>query len=506
MAETYLYKAGDAGECIFFISHGSMRVELSSDLAMLDSRGVSALQILLHKHTVYSDIHVAGDHFGEYCVVSRAGLRPESVKVLTGSEVYSLSRTDLWDIFQYQTYHDRRSFLYELMTRVGERHHITKKMDSTDKGTEVLDDSRIKVLYRMAFEVMNEIIESLNAVDLLQSRDSEDTQHTELKRLLRVHSYNGSNTDKFSQRDLIDLFETESTANPNFRMNFSENALRSRLSSFNSNGDLGREDSTEMFGLPSESASDQQRGSPVNRPRTASFALPPMHASPSISHLVATKRPNLSFRSDAGSTTGTTAPNTTGAHIENRISYEENEESDSEDSEQDKPSGQLDEYELESIHSSSQDSDKPDEKTDAINSTKLLLEGQHRSPSSSFVHKRILQMENKEKELEELYMTTTTPSPSFAPRKSSEVRFSEHVEDISLPLHTSDTSPFATTTATAGRWEDGVASKGLHLLRRSSAVDYTVVKNALEIAQLTAKRRGSITILTPPPNIDPSLT
>jgi CRP-like cAMP-binding protein len=432
MADTYLYRAGDPGECIFFVSHGSMRVELNADLNLLDSRGITALQILLHKHTVYSDVHIAGDHFGEYCVVSHAGLRPESVKVLSGSEVYALSRADLWSIFQYLTYAERRAMIYELMTRVGERHHITKKMNPVyTVDNDLGEDTRMKALYRMAFDVMNELIDELNSIELLRSQDHDDEHHLSLKRMLRAQS---ANADKFSQRDLIDLFERETNANQNIRLTFSENALRSRLSSFNSH--IEPIDPTESVGF--ESGSDRS-ASP--RTRASSFAAVATGSnaaalrSPSISHLVMTKIPNM-----------------TGVESSQDLEVRDIE------------------------------SDPTSEEEDSVEGGDGFNQASHgesrrRSPSNSFVHKRVQALaagaeKEKEKEVE-----LRTVSPVAAVRKGSGVRF-----DLELEV---PAAPAATPVGGA---------KSVILHRRSSNVDYNVVKNALEIEEMVGHRRGSTSI------------
>jgi CRP-like cAMP-binding protein len=431
MADTYLYRAGDAGECIFFVSHGSMRVELNADLNLLDARGITALQILLHKHTECSDVHIAGDHFGEYCVVSHAGLRPESVKVLSGSEVYALSRTDLWSIFQYLTYAERRVMIYELMTRVGERHHITKKMNPVyTQDNELGEDTRMKALYRMAFDVMNEIVDELNSIDLLRSQDHDDEHHLSLKRMLRSRS---ANTSKLSQRDLIDLFERETNLNQSVRMNFTENALRSRLSSFNSH--VEPIDPTDSIGY--ETSSDR---STSPRTRTPSFATVATGAnaaasvrSPSISHLVMTKIPNMT-------------------------SVASNQE-----------------LEVQDVESDPTSEEGSVEGEDGFNQAGHG-ENRHRSPSNSFVHQRVQALTvgaEKEKEIE-----MRNVSPVASARKGSGVRFD--LNKLEVPA-----APAATPVG-------GVKSVVLH--RRSSNVDYNVVKNALEIEEKVGHRRGSTSI------------
>ncbi len=218
VAGSYLYKAGDVGQCVYFISYGSVSIDLQADRSMLDSRGITSMQILLHKQEAHGEIHVAGDHFGEFCVVSSSGLRADSAKVLSGTEVYSLSKTDIWSIFQYLTVEQRRSFIFELMTRVGERHHIVHTLSETTEPSNH-DDTSIKNLYRMAFEVMTEIVNELN-----DDPTDGDNKNSAVRKMI----HDTSNYHAFTQRDLIDLFVGKST-DESFHMSFSASSMQARL-------------------------------------------------------------------------------------------------------------------------------------------------------------------------------------------------------------------------------------------------------------------------------------
>eukprot|EP01032_Pedospumella_encystans_P009892 gene9892-11607_t len=228
VAGSYLYKAGDVGQCVYFISHGSVSIDLQADRSMLDSRGITSMQILLHKQEAHGDIHVAGDHFGEFCVVSSSGLRADSAKVLSSTEVYSLSKTDIWSIFQYLTVEQRRSFIFELMTRVGERHHITHTLSEITEPSNH-DDASIKNLYRMAFEVMTEIVNELND-DTFNADDKFDVENKTfaVKKMIRE----ASNYGAFTQRDLIDLFVGKAS-DDSYHMSFSASSMQARLEKAN---------------------------------------------------------------------------------------------------------------------------------------------------------------------------------------------------------------------------------------------------------------------------------
>lgn len=454
------------------MSHGSVQLELGSDLSLLDSRSLSALQILLHKQSVCGSVYVAGDHFGEYCVVSHAGLRPESSKVLTGSEVYALSRADLWAVFQFLTYSERRCFLYELMTRVGERRHITKRMDSTTPSagqvSELMDDTRMKALYRLAYDVMTEVVDDLNPAELLRSQDGDDAQQAALKRTLRARV---SNADKFTQRDLIDLFEKDSAALPNAQLTFTETALRSRVSSFNHSVDSG----------------DEARD--FVRPYGTSFTLAQGESSPrpsrpqgkSISHLLETRVPNLTF----AHTMSTAVMDPQDSDLHDVDSLPDDSSTEDEEDEGAAAAGQG-------------GTAKSGKEEDRFTPTRFVsaIESRRRSTSQSFVQQRIRALssgfgisdKDRDKERErEKEVEMRSPSPALSRARSvsgskmdaaGRGAPSPGLDDAGIP------SP-----------PDGTpSSKTLVLRRRSVIGDYYVVKNALEIERHVGKRRGSLII------------
>jgi CRP-like cAMP-binding protein len=234
VVDTFLYQAGDVGECVYFISHGSVRVELTSDNTLLDSRGVAAMQVLLNKQESHGEVLVAGEHFGEFCLMSQSGLRSDSVKIMTGTELYSLSKTDLWEVFQFLPFSERRSFIYELMTRVGERHHVQRKLEDITDSV-VLDhhhsdsSSAIKNLYRLAYEVMIDITDGLSNISIssmdrrLSSGEALD-KNSELRRVIREQS----SFNKYTQHDLIDLFSSQ-PSNDSMHLSFTSSSLQKRI-------------------------------------------------------------------------------------------------------------------------------------------------------------------------------------------------------------------------------------------------------------------------------------
>ena len=405
--------------------------------------------------------------------------------MLSGSEVYSLNRADLWAIFQYLTYEDRRAFIYNLMTRVGGRRHITMPLAplSTSFAAQV-DDTRLKVLYRIAFDIMSEIIDTLNDEELnpLSSTSDENIgneRHNDLKMLLRQQTMKPS---LFSQRDLIDLFEREKTTNPT--AHFSEVALRSRLNSFANPEplDQGMHRRFSSFSAV-DRATLQREDSFRNRiPSFAVAASPRTSTAEAVADAVAPDTPV--------STPRTSRRKVILVSAEELQDYESDQES-----KEDDETEQEDQFFL---------SAQPGEGIEM---------SRKRSQSNHFVHQRVLQLSVPD--LTELDVREATPvspgkSPGTTPRntafvspastsrkssidrdrKGSGVRFDLEAEVVEF-----ETSP---STSHKQLHKSTSRGRGVELKHRSSDVDYNVVRNALEIEQVLGgsggRRRGSTSI------------
>jgi CRP-like cAMP-binding protein len=200
LADSYIYKAGNVGYFVMFVSTGEVKVTLTADRSNVDSFGLAALKVLLHKQSVHGQTYLPGDHFGEYCLLSKSGLCPDNALAVTTSEIYTLSKEDLWAVFLYMTYADRRQFLLALMTRVGATTHLEHTLlpeEEIGGG-----DERIKNLYRTANRLLTEI------VDYMDDDPVEDDINRETLQLM--HS------EAMSQRDLMFLFDDIRTPSGSF--------------------------------------------------------------------------------------------------------------------------------------------------------------------------------------------------------------------------------------------------------------------------------------------------
>lgn len=224
-----MYRAGYVGRCLFFVSSGKIKITLSDDRSTLDSFGIQALRLLLHKQNKHGQYYLPGDHFGEYCLISKSGLRPDTAYVEHAAEVYTLSKQDLWTIFLSMTYTDRRSFLLELFCRIGENYHIADhdlhnvNCEDEEVGR---DDARIKFLYRLAFRVMSELIEELDEQNVLEASEDRDTGIIEILRDDSTKHFSMSPSDRLDHGQDFSEF---SSRKRRVEMNLST-AMPSRIS------------------------------------------------------------------------------------------------------------------------------------------------------------------------------------------------------------------------------------------------------------------------------------
>lgn len=118
-----IFELGDPGSSIYFVSSGEIRMDMPSeaDRVSVDTFGKDMLTVLKEKHAACGDIYSRGDHFGEYCVLSKGELRVQTVVTLSQyAEIFTLDREALWKALLYLQLRERREFLLRLFTTCGE--------------------------------------------------------------------------------------------------------------------------------------------------------------------------------------------------------------------------------------------------------------------------------------------------------------------------------------------------------------------------------------------------
>lgn len=167
MPDSVIYRAGDVGKAVFFVFTGEVHVTLSTDRSTLDPFGLSALRILLHKEQHFGTSYTAGAHFGEFCLLSKSGLRADYATAKSTTEMYYLVKDELWEVFQYMTQDIRQDFVYRLMTRVGGTQHIPWPTGSVSTNATVPDGGGL-------YELVGTVVENLTAI-LVQDVSSQES-------------------------------------------------------------------------------------------------------------------------------------------------------------------------------------------------------------------------------------------------------------------------------------------------------------------------------------------
>lgn len=147
---------------LFFVHSGSLKLQLTDNPLTIDTYGFDALKLLLQKEIVHGDTYTRGHHFGELCFLSKMGLRPDTVRAVTKSELYFLNKEDTWQMFRYLLVPDRRKFLHHLMTRVGDKQHTHHELveDDDKHGRNLVSEYSLRHFYRMAHTIFKQILTS----------------------------------------------------------------------------------------------------------------------------------------------------------------------------------------------------------------------------------------------------------------------------------------------------------------------------------------------------------
>lgn len=171
-----VYSAGDTGKELFFVVTGEVEVRINKDVFTLDGFGLLSLPFLLYKQLSHSVYYTSGDHFGECCLLSKSGLRPDTATATMASELFYIEKDDLWEIFLYTPEEFRREFIHDLFTRVNENYFIQhelspcleKDIDATDGpggGNQGGNEQKVFRLFKLALDILHEIVEALPSID-----------------------------------------------------------------------------------------------------------------------------------------------------------------------------------------------------------------------------------------------------------------------------------------------------------------------------------------------------
>jgi hypothetical protein len=147
------------GHNVFFVSTGSVEVIPSKDGNSSDNYfGQDSLLLLNNKHEKFGNTFNPGSHFGEYCLVSKAGLRVDSAKALVTTELFSLDFKEFEIIFSYFVPSIKRKFLVDLFTKILNCTHTELSQKFLNMTDEELKLDSTLPLYKYSFALMTEII------------------------------------------------------------------------------------------------------------------------------------------------------------------------------------------------------------------------------------------------------------------------------------------------------------------------------------------------------------
>lgn len=172
--------------------------EKGSDL-QLDNDGLDNLQVLYQKQAKFGSLYSAGHHFGEFCMTSKLGLRPDYAEIRSGTcELYTLSKIDFWKVLMFLPIDERREFIKQLFTTVGTMEHTKCHLKKLE-GDDIISpsDQRLKTLFRMSSQIIDDILEVLSHV---QGNETIAQARSSLMRRMSVASV-ASSTRNFFKSD-----------------------------------------------------------------------------------------------------------------------------------------------------------------------------------------------------------------------------------------------------------------------------------------------------------------
>ena len=165
-----IYDVGFVGVNLFFVLSGDVQVTLASDHRDVDTHGLDALVMLKRKEEAIGQMHGPGTHFGEYCLITKSGLRPDRAVAKTRTEIYGLSCEAIEELFLFTGLAERKTFIFELMTKVQDLIHTDVPLNLDDTNDENHDVSRTRLLHRFSYRIMKEIFSALGPDEVVRDR------------------------------------------------------------------------------------------------------------------------------------------------------------------------------------------------------------------------------------------------------------------------------------------------------------------------------------------------
>jgi CRP-like cAMP-binding protein len=156
---TPVYGENDTGHCIFFILLGKIQVKSARDRESLNSAGILSLKLLDQKHLVFGDILSRGHHFGEYCLLSKSGLRPDNSFALELTEVYYYDKLDIKTLFLQMPFAEKYGFVMNLFSCCGDVEYVKNIAPSAFLEKE-FEGNSLTVMHSMCMAAAEDVLEA----------------------------------------------------------------------------------------------------------------------------------------------------------------------------------------------------------------------------------------------------------------------------------------------------------------------------------------------------------
>jgi hypothetical protein len=154
-----------------------------------------AMYLLRNKLAFMRGVFYKGCHFGEMCLLSPISLQVSTAVADVNSEVYTLSKSELWKIFLFMPRVEQRFILIKLFTEVNGIQHsaFSEEILSSARLIGRSVTSTLDNLYELADSVLNEIIDE----GIRQGNVHENVKHTE-DVFYRILSKDGQNSTEMT--------------------------------------------------------------------------------------------------------------------------------------------------------------------------------------------------------------------------------------------------------------------------------------------------------------------
>ncbi len=177
-----IYEAGDIGWDVYFISSGLVKIDLPSNIDILDEEGRANHAYVKEKATSVGLLYRAGNHFGESCLRSQSGVREETVTAKTTATLFLISKANLQLIFDSMSPEEKAKIINNLLSRNGNVWHSFRDIN------ELIDEQNQNKQSRSYIRNKSENVSIVKAQKNRRSTNS-NRRRTQRRRSTRLRSF-----------------------------------------------------------------------------------------------------------------------------------------------------------------------------------------------------------------------------------------------------------------------------------------------------------------------------